>query len=142
MKSKGSKVVTVRKLVLLLSGLVAGGIAVTIFSTPDAFYATYGIELAGNTNLTNELKAPAGVLFVAALLMLAGVFRARLTSVSLIAATVIYLPYGLSRSLSIAVDGVPSGGLVGAAIFEIAIGVVCLLVLINGRNGRNAHTTN
>ena len=86
MKSEGSKVVTARKLVLLLSGLVTGGIAVTIFSTPDAFYAAYGIELAGNTNLTNELKAPAGVLFVAGLLMLVGVFRARLTSVSLVAA--------------------------------------------------------
>lgn len=130
------------KLVLLIGGLVASAIAVTILFAPDAFYAAYEIELAGNTNLTNELKAPAGVLFVAGLLMLAGVFHAQLTSVSLIAATAIYLPYGLSRLLSIAIDGLPNSSLVGAAILELAIGGVCLFVLISGRNGRIAHTTN
>ena len=131
-----------RRLVLLMAGIVAIGIAVTILFAPEAFYAAYGIELAGNTNLTNELKAPAGVLLVAGLLMLAGVFRAQLTTVSLTAAAAIYLPYGLSRLLSISIDGVPDSGLVGAAIFEIAVGAVCLLALIPGRDGRIAHTTN
>ncbi len=130
------------RLVLLIAGLVAIGIAVTILFAPDGFYAAYGIELAGNTNLTNELKAPAGVLLVAGLLMLAGVFRAQLTTVSLTAAAAIYLPYGLSRLLSISIDGVPHSGLVAAAIFEIAVGTVCLLALIPGRNGHIAHTTN
>ncbi len=122
-----------RKLVLLISGLVAIGIAATILFAPDMFYAAYGIELAGNTNLTNELKAPAGVLLVAGLLMLAGVFRTHLTTAGLMVATAIYLPYGLSRLLSIALDGVPHSGLVGAAIFEIAVGAVCLLALVPGR---------
>lgn len=131
-----------RKLVLLTGGLVATGIAVTILFAPDAFYATYDIELAGNTNLTNELKAPAGVLFVAGLLMLAGLFHAQLTSVSLTAATAIYLSYGLSRLVSIAMDGVPTSNLVGAAIFELALGGVCLFLLISGRNGHIVHTSN
>ena len=131
-----------RRVVLLIAGMVAIGIAATILFAPDGFYAAYGIELAGNRNLTNELKAPAGMLFVAGLVMLAGVFRAQLTTVSLLAATAIYLSYGLSRLLSIAVDGVPHNALVSAAIFEIAVGGVCLLVLIPGRDGRIAHTTN
>lgn len=131
-----------RRLVLLMAGMVAMGIAVTILFAPEAFYAAYGIELAGNTNLTNELKAPAGVLLVAGLLMLAGVFRAQLTNVSLTAAAAIYLPYGLSRLLSISIDGVPDSGLVGAAVFEIAVGAVCLLALLPGRDGRIARTTN
>ena len=75
------------KLVLLLSGLVASGIAGMILFVPHTFYAAYGIELAGNTDLTNELKAPAGALFVAGLLMIAGVFRTQLTFVSLATAT-------------------------------------------------------
>ena len=137
-----SRALMARKLVLLISGIVAIGIATTILFAPDAFYAAYGIDLAGNTNLTNELKAPAGVLFVAGLLMLAGVFRAKWTTASLFTATAIYLPYGLSRILSIAVDGVPHDGLVGAAVFEIAVGTVCLLALIPGRDGRIAHVTN
>lgn len=131
-----------RRLVLLIAGIVAIGIAATILFAPEGFYAAYGIELAGNTNLTNELKAPAGVLLVAGLLMLAGVFRAQLTNVSLTAATAIYLPYGLSRLLSFALDGVPNSALVSAAIFEIAVGAVCLLALIPVRDGRIAHPTN
>lgn len=131
-----------RRLVLLIAGLVAIVIAATILVAPEGFYAAYGIELAGNTNLTNELKAPAGVLLVAGLLMLGGVFREQLTSVSLTVAAAIYLPYGLSRLLSFALDGVPNSALVSAAIFEIAVGAVCLLALIPVRDGRIAHPTN
>lgn len=131
-----------RRLVLLLAGIVAVGIASAILFAPEGFYAAYGIEVAGNTNLTNELKAPAGVLLVAGLLMLGGVFRAQLTSVSLTAAAAIYLPYGLSRLLSFALDGIPNSALVSAAIFEIAVGAVCLLALTPGRNHGIVHTTN
>jgi hypothetical protein len=130
-----------RKLMLLFSGLTASGIAATIIFAPDAFYASYEINLAGNTNLTNELKASAGALFVAGLLMLLGVFRARLTFVSLVAASTIYLAYGLSRLLSIAIDGIPHSSLVAAAIFEIAIGVACLLALLPELNGYNKHSS-
>lgn len=142
MKTSSLKIQVARKLTLLLSGLIACGIAATILIAPDAFYAAYEIEVAGNTNLTNELKAPAGVLLVAGLLMLAGVFRAQLTAVSLTAATALYLGYGLSRFLSIALDGVPHSGLVDAAILEIAIGGICLIALLSGLDRRNAHTTN
>lgn len=130
-----------RKLVLLISGTVAVGIAVTILFAPEGFYAAYGIELAGNTNLTNELKAPAGVLLIAGLLMLAGVFRTRFITISLAASAAIYLPYGLSRFLSMAIDGVPHSSLVGAAIFEIAVGTVCLLALVPAREARIAQMT-
>lgn len=130
MKTTSLMNLATRKLVLMLSGLVASGIAGMILFAPDAFYAAYGIELAGNTDLTNELKAPAGVLLVSGLLMIAGVFRAQLTIVSLATATVIYLSYGLSRLLSIGLDGVPHTALVEAAIFEIVLGAVCLFALL------------
>ncbi len=136
-----SRLLATRKLTLLLSGLVACGIAVTILFAPDSFYTAYGIELAGNTSLVNELKAPAGVLFIAGLLMLAGVVRARLTAVSLKVAAAIYLAYGTSRFLSFAIDGVPHSALVGAAAFEIAIGGICLLALLPDLAGRTTRTT-
>ena len=115
---------------LLASGLLAAGIAATILFAPEAFYSAYGIDVRSNVNLANELKAPAGLLLGAGLLMLTGVFRARLTVLSLTTATVICLSYGLSRLLSMATDGFPNGGLVSAAILEIAIGVACLLALM------------
>ena len=130
MESTILKSTIVRRLVLLASGLLAIGIASTILASPNTFYAAYGIELVGNTSLINELKAPAGVLFLAGLIMLVGVFRAGLTLAALITAAAIYLAYGLSRLLSIAVDGVPDSALVAAAGLEITIGAICALVLL------------
>jgi len=129
-----------RKLLLSFSGLIATGIAVTILFAPDAFYSVYGIEVTGNTNLTNELKAPAGMLLVAGLMMLAGVFRSHLTKTSLVIAAAVYLSYGLSRFASIAVDGMPHSGLVEAAIVEIAIGAACLLALLPDLNSFKTQT--
>ena len=123
----------VTKGLLLASGLLAAGIATTIFLAPGAFYAGYGIDIGTNVSLANELKAPAGMLLMAGLLMLAGVFRAEFAVPSLAAATVIYLSYGLSRVLSMMIDGVPNSALVGAAVLEIAIGVSCFLGLMHIR---------
>lgn len=118
---------------LLTSGLLAAGIAATILFAPDAFYASYGIDTGSDVNLANELKAPAGMLLIAGLLMLAGVVRTKLTVASLGTASLIYLSYGLSRVLSMVTDGIPNSGLVSAAILEIAIGAICLLVFARHR---------
>ena len=52
---------------------------------------------------------------------------------SLTVASVVYLSYGLSRILSIALDGMPHSGMVGAAGIEIVIGGICLLTLLHVR---------
>ncbi len=124
------------RLVLLLSGLIAVAIAGTILTVPDAFYAGYGIQVGGNATLANELKAPAGALLIAGLLMFAGVFRSRFIVASLITATLVYLSYGMGRIVSIAIDGLPHSGMVGAAGIEIVIGAVCLMTLLRVRGTR------
>ncbi len=126
------------RLVLILSALVAIAIAGTILIAPGVFYAGYGIEVAGNATLANELKAPAGALLVAGLLMSVGAFRRRFAVVSLATASVVYLSYGAARVLSIAVDGMPHSGMVSAAVIEIVIGAVCLMTLLHAqRNSAN-----
>ena len=119
----------VTKGLLLASGLLAAGIAATILFAPTAFYASYGIDIGSNVSLANELKAPAGVLLIAGFIMLSGVFQTQYVVPSLVTATVIYLSYGLSRFLSMALDGVPDSALVSAAVLEIAIGVSCFFSL-------------
>lgn len=66
------------RLVLFGSGLMAVTIAVAILFAPAAFYAGYGIEVTGDATLANDLKAPAGALLVAGLVMFAGAFRREL----------------------------------------------------------------
>ena len=121
------------RLVLFGSGLVAVAIAVAILFAPAAFYAGYGIDVTGDATLANELKAPAGALLVAGLVIFAGAFRRELAVVSLTTAAVVYLSYGLSRVMSIAIDGVPHSGMVNAAGVELVIGAICLLTLLQVR---------
>jgi hypothetical protein len=121
------------RLVLAFSGLTAVAIAGAILMAPEMFYAGYGIDIAGKPTLVNELKAPAGMLLSAGVLMFAGVVRPRYAVISLATATAVYLSYGLSRVLSIAVDGLPHDGMVGAAGIEIVIGAICLLTLLHFR---------
>ena len=118
------------KVLLLASGLLAAGIAATILFAPDAFYTGYGIDVGSNVNLSNELKAPAGLLLVAGLLMLVGVFSAGFVVPSLVTATVIYLSYGTSRLLSMTIDGVPDSGLVAAAMIEVGVGAAGVFGLV------------
>ena len=121
------------KVVLLVSGITAIGIACAILFAPEAFYATYGIELGSDANLANELKAPSGALLAAGLLMLAGVFNREYAFASTATAAAVYLSYGLSRLSSMAIDGFPTGALIAAASFELVIGTVCALALFRFR---------
>ena len=61
--------------------------------------------------------------------MLAGVFLADFALASTVIAAAVYLSYGVSRLLSMTLDGLPDAGLVGAAAFELVIGAASLLVL-------------
>ena len=130
MKSIGS---WITRGVLLTSGLIATGIAAMILFAPDAFYAGYDLDIGGNVSLANEMKAPAGALLLAGLLVTAGAFRPAYTIVSLATAAGVYLSYGLARLSSMAIDGMPHGGLVSAAVIEVAIGTICLADLLRHR---------
>jgi hypothetical protein len=121
------------RIILFLSACVAVAIAATILVAPDAFYSSYGIEVGGNATLANELKAPAGALLAAGLVMFAGAFRLRYAVMSLATAAAVYLSYGLGRVVSIALDGIPHSGMISAAGIEIGIGAVCLVALLHAR---------
>lgn len=122
------------KSLLLASGLLAAGISTTILFVPHLFYSDYGFDITSNVSLANEMKAPMGILLAAGLFMLAGVFRSRIAGPALAVAALIYLSYGLSRLVSIAIDGVPHSGLVVAAVIELVIGALCLTEWLPRRN--------
>ena len=128
---KNSKVL---KSILIISGLIASVIGATILLAPVAFYATYGIELGGNPSLLNEIRAPGGALLVSGVLIISGAFVSKLTFTAVVVSTLLYLSYGLSRVISIAIDGMPVEGLVQAAILEIVIGMACVFTLLQYRD--------
>jgi len=123
----------VTKTILIFSGLISSGVGGAILFDPVAFYATYDIELAGNISLFNEIRAPGGALLTSGILIMLGAFVDKLTFTSVVVSTLLYLSYGLSRILSMAIDGMPAEGLVQAAVLEIVLGLVCVFVLVKYR---------
>ena len=119
---------------LLVSGVIASGIGAAILTAPEAFYASHGVILGADPTLLSEIRAPGGALLVMGLLMLAGVFVAELKLVSLLVAEVVYLSYGLSRLVSMAIDGWPDGGLIQAAAIELTIGSIGLIILLRSHH--------
>jgi len=124
---KNSKVL---KTILILSGILASVIGATILFAPVAFYATNNIELGGNINLLNEIRAPGAALLASGILIISGAFVDKLAFTSVVVSTLLYLSYGLSRVMSIAIDGMPVEGLVQATISEIIIGLASIFALV------------
>jgi hypothetical protein len=121
------------KVILFVSGLIAISIGGMVLVQPAAFYATNGIDLAGNVSLLNEIRASGGALLAAGILILSGAFVASLTFTAVVVASLLYLSYGLSRILSFTIDGMPLESLVQAAALEVVIGVLCVYFFVRYR---------
>lgn len=117
------------KSILFVSGLIAAGIGGAILFTPEVFYAPYGIDLGANYSLLNEVRAPGGALLASGLLILSGAFISKLAFASTLIGALLYLSYGLSRILSMAIDGMPDDRLVQATALELVIGLACIVAL-------------
>lgn len=109
-----------------ISGLTAIGIGGMITFAPHSFYASYGIFLGEDPSLLSELRAPGAGLTTLGILMLLGIWRSTLAQFALAATLIVFLAFPAGRFVGLAVDGMPSPGIVGALILEIAIAALCL----------------
>lgn len=117
-------------LIALVSGLVGSVIGAAILVAPVEFHATAGIVLGESASLRNEMRASGGALLASGLFVVAGAFRADLTFAAVLLAAMTYLAFGLSRVLSIVVDGAPDDMLVVVAALEIAWGLFCATAMV------------
>jgi hypothetical protein len=122
-----------QKAVLLIAGLTAIFIGGSILTSPEAFYAAYGISLPGDVSLTNELRASGGSVVMLGVLTLSGLAFARFTLASTLLAAAMFMAYGATRLLSLGLDGAPDAGMVTAMIAELVIGLSGLAALIAAR---------
>ena len=118
------------KAILIIAGLIGVYVGVEILFFPISFYATSGIEIGDNVSLLNEIRAPGGALLISSVLIILGAFVSKLTFTSIVLATLLYLSYGLSRIVSMMVDGRPAEILVYVALLEIIIGLICAFMLV------------
>jgi hypothetical protein len=118
---------------LLVAGLIGATIGASLLLNPIAFQASTGITLPNNPSLLSEVRAPGGALLVSNLLITLGAFVGRLTFPATWLACGLYLSYGLSRLVSMLLDGIPETLLVHATIAELVIGGACAFALVKQR---------
>lgn len=114
---------------LLVSGLLLLAIGGSILLAPQAFYASDGIVLGSDPSLLSEIRAPGGLLTTSALLILAGAFRPNMRSLAFILTVVVYGSFGLSRLVSLTLDGRPSNSLAIATVVELIVAAIGLIIL-------------
>ncbi len=126
------------KSALGISGLTALAIGTFILAAPHSFFASYGIALGDNPSLLSELRAPAAGLAVFGVLMLAGIWKSAFAPVSKVLALSVFLAFPAGRIVGIVVDGMPSGAILGALAFELAVAALCILAFAR-RSERSMH---
>jgi hypothetical protein len=114
------------KFALGLSGLTALIIGAFILFAPHAFYASYGITLGEEASLLSELRAPAASLAGFGVLMLLGIWRHAILPIGMAAALTVFIAFPAGRLIGLAVDGMPSGSVIGALVVELIIAALCL----------------
>ena len=118
----------VTQLFLTLSGALSLAIGFSVLVIPHAFFASNHIVLGSDPNLMSEIRAPGGLLLAAGLIMLWGVFSKRNRNIALQTAIVVFGMYGISRLLSLILDGTPSTGLIIALAIELALCSVAIIL--------------
>ena len=131
----------IQKIALGIAGVSALGIGTAITITPHAFYASYGIALGSDPSLLSELRAPGVGLAVLGAVMLAGIVRRSLSEVALVAALVVFLGFPAGRIVGLALDGIPSTGILTALAFELAVAALCLFAFRPGRGRARLHVS-
>lgn len=118
-----------RRSLLIVNGAIALTVGAFLFFQPEALFALNGVALSGDPNLMSEVRAPGGVLLLAAPFIFAAAFVSRWQGAALGLSALVYLGYGAARTYSIAVDGLPANDLVWAMGIEWALGMLSLTAL-------------
>lgn len=118
---------------LALAALTALFVGLGMLVMPAAFYGSYGIDPTLSPSLASELRSPGVLLTTIGLFFGYGIISPQWRNLALWAAAVFYLGYATARTLSMALDGIPSTGLLAAGAFELVLGLAAAVLLLTQR---------
>ncbi|CAN7281112.1 DUF4345 domain-containing protein [Devosia sp. LjRoot3] len=121
-----------------LAALTALYVGLSMLFMPSAFYGSYGIDPTLSPSHASELRSPGVLLTTVGLFFAYGIVSPRWRSLAIRTAAVFYLGYATARTLSLALDGVPSSALLAAGAFELALGLAAAVLLIAQRRTATA----
>ena len=118
---------------LILSGMLLTFIGGSTLFMPVIMKASAGIDIVGNINILNDVRASAALILGAAILMVLGAFASRLTFTSSLISFVLFLSLGIGRVISIVLDGMPVDGLIKATGLEFVLGIIGVILFIKNQ---------
>lgn len=121
------------KIILIVNGVIGIAVGLELLLMPVAVYSSVGVDVSGQVNLLSDLRATGGAILGCGSVILLGAFLSELRFSAALLSSILYLGYGLSRTLAMTMDGVPANMLVAIAIGEIAMGLLSLMALIRYR---------
>ena len=127
------------RIFLSLCGAIAILIGFAVLFFPHAFFATNHIVLGADPNVLSEIRAPGGLLLASGIVMICGAVLKSFIRAALLTSAVVFSMYGVSRAVSIALDGMPSSSIFGAMIIELTVG--CIAAVLIARFGTNGSRT-
>jgi hypothetical protein len=122
---KNSKVV---KGYLGLAGLMFLMIGVMILFNLFESKMNQGVDIGTEINMLNDVRGLGGLFIRLGITVLAGIFLSRLRFTSIILAIVVMLSFGVGRTVSVMMDGIPADGLVKTMMAEFAIALIGLVI--------------
>ncbi len=115
---------------LAISGLILLVIGVGILFFPHGFYESNGTILSNEPSLLSEIRASGGLLLACGIVIILAAFRPVLRRQALGLSALVFLSYGLARVASFALDGMPAMSLIASTGIELAVGGLCLWMLL------------
>jgi len=128
---KNSKVL---KGILILMGVMLTIMGLWRLFDPIGFFEYSGLILSEDPGLLNEARGTGGAIIGFGILILLGAFKKKLAYTSTIVAIVLFLGFGISRIISVVLDGNPGEALYKGIIGEFVMGFLALFALIKYRD--------
>lgn len=115
--------------VLFVCALTALVVGLGLALAPAAFHASLGIESTLDATEASETRGPGGALMALGVVMGLGVARRSERARGLVVAAATYLGYAGARLLGLALDGIPSSGILAALGAEFGLAVAAVVAL-------------
>ena len=115
---------------LFIAGLLLIAVGLGVLIDPLAV-AGSSAALGSETNLMSELRGPGGLLLGCGILIVIGAVRSTHTTLALTLSALAFGGFGLSRLVSLLLDGVPSGAVLSAMALELLIGGLSVIALLS-----------
>ncbi len=119
-----------------VSGALLIVTGLTVLFDPLSVLGIEAGSLSRETSLLSELRSPGLLLIISGGVSIAAVFRQRLAATALVLSALLYGSFGVSRLVSLVIDGLPSTSILAAMAIELIAGALAIAALVGVKTVR------